>query len=177
MWLIPHPWRLSRQGWIRPWASWYSCGVPVHCRGVGLNGYKGPFQLQGFYDSISCKAALVCVTVPKRWLLTFILPSWQFPFVFSFHFYAKDKAVFCSAPSMLLPHAGDGCDVSSWRAIILIIVEIHFDAHWSEVGKLSLILQLRWVLEKRTQLLGDSRSSAGKGGMDGCRGTFFALLP
>ena len=35
---MPCPWRHSRQGWIRPWATWSSCGVPVHCRGVGLDG-------------------------------------------------------------------------------------------------------------------------------------------
>ena len=25
MWLMPYPWRPSRQGWIRPWATWSSC--------------------------------------------------------------------------------------------------------------------------------------------------------
>jgi len=29
----------ERRGWVRPWASWSSCGVPVHCRGVGLEGF------------------------------------------------------------------------------------------------------------------------------------------
>ena len=34
---MPHSWRLSRWRWIRLWATWSSCGVPVHCRGVGLD--------------------------------------------------------------------------------------------------------------------------------------------
>ena len=38
LWLVHCCWGLSRQGWIRPWATWSSCAVPVHCRGVGLNG-------------------------------------------------------------------------------------------------------------------------------------------
>jgi len=37
IWLMPQPWRLSRWGWIRPWATWSSCVVPVHCKGVGLD--------------------------------------------------------------------------------------------------------------------------------------------
>ena len=40
MLLMPHPWRLSRRGCIRPWAIWSSCGIPVHCRGVGLYGLQ-----------------------------------------------------------------------------------------------------------------------------------------
>ena len=27
-----HPWRLARRGWIRSSATWWSCGVPTHCR-------------------------------------------------------------------------------------------------------------------------------------------------
>jgi len=40
LWLMPRPWRLSRRGWIRPWATWSSCSVPVHCRGLGLDGLQ-----------------------------------------------------------------------------------------------------------------------------------------
>jgi len=36
--LINTPTEGKRQGWMRPWASWSSCGVPAHCRGVGLGG-------------------------------------------------------------------------------------------------------------------------------------------
>ena len=39
LWLKPCPWRLSRPGWIKPWATWSSCGVPVHCRVVGSDGH------------------------------------------------------------------------------------------------------------------------------------------
>ena len=35
--LMTHPRRLSRRGWIRPWAT---CGVRVHCRGLGLDGLQ-----------------------------------------------------------------------------------------------------------------------------------------
>lgn len=30
-----------------------TAGVPVHCRGIALDDFKGPFQLKWFYDSIS----------------------------------------------------------------------------------------------------------------------------
>ena len=40
MWLMLRLWRLSRPGRIRPWATWPSCGAPVHCRGVGLDGLQ-----------------------------------------------------------------------------------------------------------------------------------------
>ena len=26
--------------WSLPWTTWSSCGVPVHCRGVGLDGFQ-----------------------------------------------------------------------------------------------------------------------------------------
>jgi len=42
MWM-PRPWRLSRQGWIRPWATWSSCAVPIHGTGVGLDGLLRSF--------------------------------------------------------------------------------------------------------------------------------------
>ena len=40
LWLIPCLWRFSWRGWIRPWATWCSYGVPVCCRGVGLDGLQ-----------------------------------------------------------------------------------------------------------------------------------------
>ena len=33
-----HPWRHSRSGWMELWAPDEAVGVPVHCRGVGLDG-------------------------------------------------------------------------------------------------------------------------------------------
>lgn len=44
MHLMLRPWRLPRQksweSWIRPWATWWSCGVLAHSRGVGLDGLE-----------------------------------------------------------------------------------------------------------------------------------------
>ena len=33
MWLMSHPWRLARQGWIKPWATWSSCASPCSLHG------------------------------------------------------------------------------------------------------------------------------------------------
>ena len=33
MWLMLCSWRLLRQGWIRPWATWSSCGCPCSLQG------------------------------------------------------------------------------------------------------------------------------------------------
>jgi len=33
VWLVLHPWRLSRQGWTRLWATWWSCGCPCSLQG------------------------------------------------------------------------------------------------------------------------------------------------
>lgn len=38
LWLMSCPWRLTRWGWIGLWATWLSCGIPVHCRRVRLDG-------------------------------------------------------------------------------------------------------------------------------------------
>lgn len=46
LWLAPHPWQLSKWGWIRPGAIWSSCGAPVHCSGVGLGGPQRPLPTQ-----------------------------------------------------------------------------------------------------------------------------------
>jgi len=54
MWLMLCSWRLSRIGWIRSWATWSSCGVPVHCRGVGLHDLwrsLPTLRILWFYDS------------------------------------------------------------------------------------------------------------------------------
>ena len=54
MWLMPHPWRFSRWGWIRPWATWSGCGVPVHCRGAGLDDlwrFLLTLRIPWLYDS------------------------------------------------------------------------------------------------------------------------------
>ena len=32
-WLMPHSWRFSRQGWIRPWATCSSCACPHSLQG------------------------------------------------------------------------------------------------------------------------------------------------
>jgi len=42
--------------------------VPVHCRGVGLDGLKGPFQLKRFYDgSQQAKAEIAMGISPLLW--------------------------------------------------------------------------------------------------------------
>jgi len=78
---MPHPWRLSRPGWARPRVTRWSCGVPVHCRGVGLDDFqKFPSTSEdsvmktevdggkGFVLSLisSCFPALECITLPVQ---------------------------------------------------------------------------------------------------------------
>jgi len=35
---VPHPWRHSRPGWMRPWAAELGGGSPARGRGVELDG-------------------------------------------------------------------------------------------------------------------------------------------
>ena len=45
MWWIPHPWRLSRGGWIRPCTT-YLAVVSLFTAGeLNWMTFKGPFQL------------------------------------------------------------------------------------------------------------------------------------
>ena len=68
MWLMPRPWRLSRPGWIRPWAAWSSCGVPVRCRGVGLDDLQRSLptlRILWFYSMILYLQNSTSVTQPS----------------------------------------------------------------------------------------------------------------
>ena len=55
MWSMPCPWRCSRPGWMRPWATWSSkWGSWWPCLAVGLEIHDpwGPFQPRPFCDSV-----------------------------------------------------------------------------------------------------------------------------
>jgi len=49
-WLMPHPCRQPRSGWMGS-EHWWSCRCPCSAQGVGQMAFKGPFQLKSFYDS------------------------------------------------------------------------------------------------------------------------------
>lgn len=51
LWAL-HSWRISKSGWTRFWAPWWSCSVLIHCRGVGQG--EGPFQLKTILWSSVC---------------------------------------------------------------------------------------------------------------------------
>ena len=49
------PLRLSRPGWRGLWAADWALGVPIHCRGVGLDDLQRPLptlRILWFHDSI-----------------------------------------------------------------------------------------------------------------------------
>ena len=40
--VVPHPWRCSRLGWMRPWAAWAGDGQPWPWQGSGWVGFGVP---------------------------------------------------------------------------------------------------------------------------------------
>jgi len=74
LWYIYFPQRLSRQGWIRAWATRLSCGVTVCCRGVGLDGlqrYLPTLRILWFYH-FKCFVEDV-----SRIITTISVPIWD----------------------------------------------------------------------------------------------------
>jgi len=68
-WWMLHSWRHSRSGWTGLWATDVAGGAPVHCRELDQMTFKGPFQLNHFYDSdsMNCLHSLLLQEDSTRW--------------------------------------------------------------------------------------------------------------